>query len=265
MKRIILLAFILASLLQAKASDTLTLRQIYSFSVGDTFDYRAVTNNYDYQMFTTTYSRVIISQAYVSPGQDTFIYNGNWVITNLDSVAVYQDTLNAHVTLQLSFFDTSSYWGYNSNRVALGNDDGGTYTNYTDSLGITISGSTMASTANSGFYNNTYENRLIYFSNGHGRRFGTPYYRLAGVNDIVGATAIKIYPNPAASKIRLSVSVAVNQGEFNIIDMLGQSVYASGITESESTHDISQLSSGIYTWRLIQNNTILKTGKLVKE
>jgi dipeptidase len=90
MKRILLSFFILLSLSQAKASDSLTVRQVYSFNVGDTFDYRQTVANYDYNLFTTTYSRVVISQKYISPLQDTFIYNNNWVITNLDSIALSQ-------------------------------------------------------------------------------------------------------------------------------------------------------------------------------
>lgn len=148
MKKVILFIFIVIAFINAHASDTLTVRQVYSFSVGDTFDYREVTNNYDYGLFTTTYSRLVISQAYISPAQDTFIYNNNWIITNLDSIAVYQlDTGRPILTSfppQISFFDTSSFSGYNSNRIGFPNADGGTYTNLTDSLGVTISGWSMA-------------------------------------------------------------------------------------------------------------------------
>jgi hypothetical protein len=271
MKKILLCLFILLSLSQARASDTLTVRQVYSFCVGDTFDYSEVTNNYDYNLFTTSFARVVISQVYISPGQDSFIYNNNWVITNLDSIAVYQiDTGYYHMTTQVSFFDTSSFWGRNSNRIGFPNADGGTYSNVTDSLGLTISGYSMASTINSGYYTDTYEKRLIYFSDGH-RSFGTPYYdqyaylHLGILNqDIVNS--IHLYPNPTTDQIHLSIS-EVNGPDYQLFltDILGQEVYTSPVTQSESTFDISNLSQGIYTWRLMENNSIVKAGKIVKE
>ena len=265
MKRIVLSVFILISFVQLRASDTLTVRQVYSFSVGDTFDYREATNNYDYGLFTTTYSRVIISQAYISPAQDTFIYNNNWVITNLDSIAVYQvDTARPLPPTQISFFDTTSFPGFNSNRIGFPNADGGTYTNLTDSLGITISGWSMASTINSGFYTDTYEKRLIYFSNGH-RRFGRPYYDYLGINDLANSN-IKLYPNPSIDQFKLTYSANTQfTPQLILTDIIGQEVYSSPITQSETTHDISKLSKGIYTWRIVENNAIVKTGKLIKQ
>ena len=63
MKRIILLIFVSLSILQAKASDTLTLRQIYNFDVGDTFDYHINSfENYSGLSSTsqTIYKRIIV-------------------------------------------------------------------------------------------------------------------------------------------------------------------------------------------------------------
>jgi hypothetical protein len=48
-------------------------------------------------------------------------------------------------------------------------------------------------------------------------------------------------------------------------DILGQEVYSLPVTQSETTHDISKLSAGMYTWRVVADNNIIKTGKVVKE
>ena len=263
MKRILLCLFILLSVSQLRASDTLTVRQVYSFCVGDTFDYVEVYQDYDIPRFTTDYSRVVINTAYVSPGQDTFIYNGNWIITNLDSIAIYQiDTSRPLPPFQTTFFDTSSYWGWNSNHIDFPNNDGGTYTLVTDSLGVTDQGWSMLA---NNFQTNTYEQRLIYFSDGH-RRFGTPYYVYLGINNITIKPTINLYPNPTTEQIHLSIS-DMSGANYQLIltDILGQEVYTSSVTQSESTHDISNLSPGMYTWRLMSDNSIIKTGKIVKQ
>ena len=267
MKRILLFIFILLSLSQAKASDTLTIRQVFNFNVGDTFDYKNQTADYDYNMFTTTYSRVVISQKAISPAGDSIIYNGTWVITNLDSIAVYQvDTLWRHgwMTNTPVYFDTITYPGYNSNQISSGSVDGGYDYTVSDSLGETIFSSSMV--ANNPQYTNTYVSQLVYFSNGI-QHFGAPYYILEGVNNLgKNELQIKLSPNPTSDKLNLSISDAgLSNTQFIIIDILGQEIYSSPITQSESTHDISKFPSGIYTWRVMENNAIIKTGKFVKE
>ena len=75
-----------------------------------------------------------------------------------------------------------------------------------------------------------------------------------------------LYPNPTSDQLHLSIS-DFNGSNYQLIliDILGQEVYYSPVKESETTHDISRLASGIYTWRLITDNTIISTGKLIKE
>jgi hypothetical protein len=89
---------------------------------------------------------------------------------------------------------------------------------------------------------------------------------LTGISNIAGNQLINLYPNPSTGQVLLSISDASPyNAQLMLSDILGQAVYSSPISSSESTHDISSLSAGIYTWRLMQNNTIIKTGKIVKE
>jgi len=77
---------------------------------------------------------------------------------------------------------------------------------------------------------------------------------------------VNLYPNPTTDQLHLSIN-EMNGSNYQLIltDILSQEVYSSSVTQSESTHDISGLSSGIYTWRLVGNNNVIKTGKVVKE
>jgi hypothetical protein len=105
---------------------------------------------------------------------------------------------------------------------------------------------------------------LVYFTKGALIR-GIPYYNQpTGIDNIAYTSSTHIYPNPAADILHLSISNGYN-AELILSDLLGQTVYSSTISTSETTHDISNLSAGIYTWRLTQNNTIIKTGKIVKQ
>lgn len=108
MKQILLTLFSLTLLLQAKASDTLTLRQVFNFNVGDTFDYRETYTNNCMGIFTQSYLRkIVISKSY-NASQDTIYYEynvsgGDWwqssnsffnvgafdTITNLDSSVLF--------------------------------------------------------------------------------------------------------------------------------------------------------------------------------
>jgi hypothetical protein len=270
MKKILLFLFVLSSTLSIKASDTLTVRQVFSFSVGDTFDYSHNITNYDLQIFTTWYYRTVISQKVISPGQDSIIYNGNWVITNLDSIAAFQIDTYYRDTMQwmtqTNFLDTTSFIfpGAISNDISSGFGEGGFSYKVTSGWGETYNQTSGIDNGGGSF--NTETIQLIYFSNGIDH-YGTPYYDYLGIsNASADKVNIAVYPNPTSDQLHLSISGArLSNTQLIITDILGQEVYSSTITQSESTHDVSKLASGIYTWRVIDNNTIIKTGKVVKE
>jgi hypothetical protein len=197
--------------------------------------------------------------------QDTFIYNNNWVITNLDSIAVYKadSALGPPPYCTVSFYDTSSFWGFNSNTVKGCNDDGYVYTYVTDSLGITDGGNSIAS--NSGAENNTQETKLVYFSDGT-RRYGTPYYILAGINNVQQVPDIKVFPNPAAEVLNLWVGMMPGGNyKWVICDIAGRQVEQRSVLNTETTQDILKLSAGIYTWKVLKDNVLVTAGKFVKQ
>jgi hypothetical protein len=267
MKKILLFVFVFLSISTIKASDTLTVRQVYNFNVGDTFDYEHNITNYDLGIFNTQYNRLVISQKVVSPGLDTIIYNGNWVITNLDSIAIYQiDTLyrDTNWMTQTNFLDTTTFVfpGEVSNDISSGFGEGGY--SFTVTLGW---GETFHETDgidNSGMNFNTETVKLIYFSDGT-RRFGRPYYQVDGIAS-VSTSDIRLFPTPAMSHIHLSFpNISLYNAQLILTDILGQQVYTSPVSQTESTHDISGLSPGLYIWTILANDHSLKTGKVIKE
>lgn len=275
MKRILLFVFIL-SVYHAKASDTLTVRQVFNFNVGDTFDYvSSATYQYfpngNYPNSSNIYRLVITSKTFSYDSQTIYYtYNlplsghvDSFIYHNLDSGIVYYDTLGrpgvAIAQLQTNIDSDNRI----VNIIQAGTTDYGYTNQYTQGLGLTYSLSSEGNVIDGMI---TSETRLFYYyqdSVGH----GIPYYNLPnGVNDIAYNVSINVYPNPTNGSLHISIPDAVPISSRLILsDIIGQTVYSSLISTIESTHDISNLSPGIYTWKLIQNSSIIKTGKLVKE
>jgi len=272
MKKIILTLFILLTVSQIKASDTLTVRQVFNFNVGDTFDYK-VTHEVDAgpaSQYSVSYYRYIITDKISASASDTLIY-----FRQLKYPAIKNDTLillalDSSIYTETKILNSGYYFstGHDSNNLIFNNTefihtDGGTYQTFTESLGLTYSRRSWGNPTETTGYDDTL---LIYYSNGT-THIGTPYYNQpTAINEVIKNSSINLYPNPTSDILHLSFSATTpNNTQLILTDILGQQVYSSPITQSETTHDISKLSKGIYTWRIVENNTILKTGKPIKE
>jgi hypothetical protein len=265
MKRILLLLFILLSLSQARAYDTLTVRQVYNFNVGDTFDY-VIENYAEYGTNTYGFYKIIITNKWHSISQDTLYYSrfilpspqsfDTISFTNLDSLLPLNDTPQtcSGCTMNLTI---DSACNTVRNSIGWGNGLYGVFYIYIEGLGKVQSGA-------GGDDNTGIDTALTaYVINGVYNQ--TPYFT-TGINNISSPSNIKVYPNPSTDQLNLSITdVGMTKAQFIIADILGQEVYSSTITQSESKHDISRLSSGIYTWRIVEDQTTIKTRKVVKQ
>ena len=301
MKRTWLLIFTLAVFSELRAFDTLTIRQIYNFEVGDTFDYSLHTtvsgnnNGIPTSTFLNTFSyiRNIITGKTTSSDSITYVISSRtfntgavsvWqidtiLLTHPDSIPTdtqqifsptdspfpfinigYQHTCSLFDSVHsiVPVFRDSAYnevaWG--SQAPVWGNSI------LQKGLGMTY----YYSTNNDGvdpIANNYYS--LIYYSKGN-TQVGTPYYNSAlGINDIANIST-KIYPNPSAGRLNLSLNNASEfSAQFTITDMEERQLYLSSITQAETTHDISSLTTGLYIWRIVSDNTMIKTGKVSKK
>ena len=272
MRRIILPLFVLFAFSQIKASDTLTVRQVFNFNVGDTFDYK-VTHDVDAgpaSQYYVSYYRYIITGKISSSTSDTLIYPRQLKYPAIKNDTLIFKALDSSIYTETKILSSGYYFstGHDSNNMIFNNTefihtDGGTYQTFTESLGLTYSRWSWGNPTETTGYDDTL---LIYYSNGT-THVGTPYYNQpTGINYLSNISKIHLYPNPTSDILHLSY-FATTQYPTQLIltDILGQQVYSSPITQSETTHDISKLSKGIYTWRITDNNTIIKTGKIIMQ
>ncbi len=176
MQRIFLSICLLLSVHAYSASDTLKLRDIYSFSVGDTFDYynewQATGNPIPY----SNYSRSVVTQKTFSPGLDTLYIHYNNIapetITNLDSSVTVLNFPNAKAICNYRYGYLDSTLGQVSNTIDISCFESGDDYRYTKGLGNTHAESWSGGTPQD--YSHTLRT-LIYYSNGV-KHLGTPYY-----------------------------------------------------------------------------------------
>lgn len=85
-----------------------------------------------------------------------------------------------------------------------------------------------------------------------------------GINDVADA-GISIYPNPLHNEnLQVNVSIEWQYGRLEIVNPLGQQVFASVLNSNENTLTLPALPKGVYVVR-ITNGSKVKTLKLVKE
>ena len=78
---------------------------------------------------------------------------------------------------------------------------------------------------------------------------------------------VSIYPNPFKTSTTVLINDAsqINRTELRIFNLLGVEVMKTNITKQSTTLETTNLSSGIYFYKLISNNKIIQTGKLISQ
>jgi hypothetical protein len=71
----------------------------------------------------------------------------------------------------------------------------------------------------------------------------------------------KAYPNPTAGNI--TISTDFENGKWQLFNLMGQIAYETSLKYGENQLDLHHLNPGIYQSRIISNNTILNTNKIV--
>jgi hypothetical protein len=79
--------------------------------------------------------------------------------------------------------------------------------------------------------------------------------------------AVTIFPNPfnASTTIMINDASRNNKRELRIYNILGKEVLNTTITKQLTTLESSKLSSGIYFYKVIGNNKIIQSGKLISQ
>lgn len=86
-----------------------------------------------------------------------------------------------------------------------------------------------------------------------------------GINTLVSVNGVSVYPNPSNGIVTLFVSDASKEMNFEIYDAIGKMIFNKIINSSETQINISELTTGIYSYRLVNSNGSVSQGKLIKQ
>ena len=87
-----------------------------------------------------------------------------------------------------------------------------------------------------------------------------------GIKDIESTKSnIIIYPNPFSTftTITLNDLAKTNNVEIKMYNVLGEVVLSEMLSKQSNTFETSQLPSGIYIYKIISNNNIIQSGRLI--
>ena len=84
-------------------------------------------------------------------------------------------------------------------------------------------------------------------------------------NTDIEVTELIIYPNPGTNLLQIRTAVQQLGGLFYIYDITGKQVMQQYINTSISQINTSNLASGTYIYKYINNNKLIETGKWVKQ
>ena len=241
------LAFIQADI---KAQITFpTNREVYNFSVGDTFIYRETGYSSICSCYPSIdYLIVVITKSH-SPNNDTVYYTyrgsiGGYPLenyyTNLDSPVILYPYPNASMgEIDTAFIDSSTYCV--AEHIGLQETQGSLsgVIEYKWAGGL---GQVVNTIADDGNPENGYSMVLIYY-NKSGVSCGNynPRDVLSGIISIVPKTMLTLYPNPTSDVLRINDMKENNQ--YSILDATGRTC-TSGIYNNEIP--VQNFSPGIY-------------------
>jgi len=270
MKKTLLLLSLVLSLSNLRASDTLTIRQIFNYDVGDTFHYRirdGITYpSYHYvyadeikritgKYFSANNDSVWYVESYIPTYYDTIMYThlGSTVITGMDTPR----DLQCRRTFAVDTFDTIA--GTIGNSLAWDCD-------FSDQRRIYVAGLGAVFYFSEGDVNMGGHEEVLVSYTRSGITDSTRYVRLS-VPDVAQAeVSVNMFPIPAKEQLHLFLLTASPYSyTLTLSDLLGLQVYSHLIVAKESDHDISTLPAGMYTWFISSDHSILKTGKIIKE
>jgi len=259
-----------------------TVREVYDFAVGDTFQYRRWTS------FGTNlaYCRVILSRTdyandsivYLSkniyPG---FIDTGRLTIGVLDSAAYRQSFgfgWNNFSTSISTYAGDTAYAAQAHTTITrycdpiTGYKTFDLHADYQCAIGL---GETFISVNDSGTAGScaySWYERLVYLHKTNGIIAGTPDSSLfTTIEDIRNSqSAIRIAPNPATTSITLQMQqTPATPTAFQLFDITGRMVLQKPLTEITNRIELNGVSKGMYLYNVFTEGEKAGTGKLIIE
>jgi hypothetical protein len=86
-----------------------------------------------------------------------------------------------------------------------------------------------------------------------------------GIQELV-SDKVSVYPNPSTGVLNITLTGALAQHtSIEVYDAIGKLVFAKSLMNEINTINISNLDNGIYVFKILNNTSALKIGKLVKQ
>ena len=259
-----------------------TLREIYAFSVGDTFEYQVgsrqpyapyctyeghtltVITSFNISRDTIVYTSESYSEAIApccEPGCGFSQYSSSSVtstVTNLDSTVFYSLICpNGDECLDTAF----SNGNFNFHKQNLFHDNGFNFIDetYANGLGFVQKDDVAEENKTETTF------RLIYFHKTTGEIWGQPQPIVSGINTLhPDNLTAQIFPVPAENNFNLMLSEPpFSKLNFLLFDASGRIIFNQLITNMQTEIERNDLSSGLYHWELTSSNQVLQRGKLV--
>ena len=104
------------------------------------------------------------------------------------------------------------------------------------------------------------ERKLVYYKKGE-KEWGTPLI-ITAIDEKQTKNVINLYPNPASDYIIIESNLNSN-AIFELMDLSGKSIYEEKLENQKNEIDLKKLDSGIYLYRILNNGSVNKTGKLI--
>lgn len=264
MKRFLLSLIILLPYMMY-CQDTLTIRDVFDFNVGDTLDYRRTVMETYIPKYEVTYRRDVITSKSYSQNLDTIFYEHlnpeptifQGTITNLDSPAF--TVFTGCDTPDLSFANAAEYLPKRTNTISFHCFEAFDQNKVTQNLGQTYfyNGGNF-----DGAYPQYYKTELVYYSNGS-ISIGTPY-EILELTDLGESLSIgfKLSPSPAGNW--LNVSLPGDNFTYKVFDAFGRLLITGENHKNELNLDVTDYPSGLY-FLSIGNKGAYATKKFVVE
>ncbi|MES2620546.1 MAG: T9SS type A sorting domain-containing protein [Bacteroidota bacterium] len=259
-----------------------TVREVYDFAVGDTFQYRRWTS------FGTNlaYCRVILSRTdyandsivYLSKNIYTaFVDTSRLTIGVLDSAAYRQSFGNGwnNFSTSISTYAGDTAYAAQAHTTITRYCDPITgyktfdlHADYQCAIGL---GETFISVNDSGTAGNcaySWYEQLVYLHKTNGIIAGTPDSSLfTTIEEIRNPQfAIRISPNPATTSVTLQLEQTPSSSTtFQLFDVTGRMILQKSLTETTNRVELSGVSKGMYLYNVQSDKERLGAGKLIVE
>lgn len=137
-----------------------------------------------------------------------------------------------------------------------------TATNVSWSTGQTTSNISVSPTVTSTYYVNVTDNNGC---TSNAASVLVTVNACIGVQELV-SDKVSVYPNPSTGVLNITLTGALAQHtSIEVYDAIGKLVLAKSLTNEMNTINISNLDNGIYLFKILNNSSAVKIGKLVKQ